>query len=169
MRDLSVESKWQQRWEADQVFRAETPGPDDEPYYCLEMLPYPSGKLHMGHVRNYSLGDAVARFQRMRGRRVMYAIGWDAFGMPAENAAIKHKESPGVWTRRNITMMRQQLQRLGFSYDWTREIASCDPEFYTLEPVVLPAHARARPGVSHAQARSTGARRARPCWPTSKS
>ncbi len=128
MRDLSVEKKWQARWAEQGAFHASEPG--DHPYYCLEMLPYPSGRLHMGHVRNYSIGDAMARFHRMRGRSVVYPIGWDAFGLPAENAAIHHGEDPAKWTRRNIASMRSQLQRLGFSYDWTREIASCEPEFY---------------------------------------
>lgn len=125
----AIDAKWQQAWEREGVFRTGTASPSS-PYYCLEMLPYPSGKLHMGHVRNYSIGDAVARFHRMRGEQVMHVIGWDSFGLPAENAAIKHGEDPGAWTRRNIATMRDQLKRLGASYDWDREISTCEPEFY---------------------------------------
>ena len=125
-----IEPRWQAEWRRRGTFRVEHPGSGESTYYCLEMLPYPSGRLHMGHVRNYSIGDAVARFERMRGRRVMHVIGWDAFGMPAENAAIQHGENPATWTRRNIANMRAQLERLGTSYDWEREIATCDPEYY---------------------------------------
>jgi leucyl-tRNA synthetase len=125
-----VERRWQRRWDEEQASRAGTPGADEAVYYCLEMLPYPSGKLHMGHVRNYSIGDAMARFHRMRGRHVMHVIGWDSFGMPAENAAIQRGEDPARWTRQNVAMMRGQLQRLGLSYDWSREISTCEPEFY---------------------------------------
>jgi leucyl-tRNA synthetase len=124
------EPKWQGRWA--EAGRTLADGlPDDAPsYYCLEMLPYPSGRIHMGHVRNYSIGDAVARFRRMRGERVMHVIGWDSFGMPAENAAIKHGEDPATWTVSNIDAMRGQFNRLGFGYDWEREISSCDARFY---------------------------------------
>ena len=125
-----VEAKWQQRWESAELFRTGSADPDARQHYCLEMLPYASGRIHMGHVRNYSIGDAVARFHRMSGEQVMHAIGWDAFGLPAENAAIKEKQDPNRWTRRNIDAMRGQLKRLGFGYDWRREISTCDPEFY---------------------------------------
>ncbi len=125
-----IEDKWSSRWEGARVFATPDPEPGRKPYYCLEMLPYPSGRLHMGHVRNYAIGDAVARFRRMRGERLMHVIGWDAFGLPAENAAIQSGEDPRRWTRRNIDTMRAQLGRLGFSYDWDREIATCDPEYY---------------------------------------
>jgi len=125
----SIESKWQERWATDDVYRV-TPGAGGDKYYCLEMLPYPSGKLHMGHVRNYSIGDVVARFRRMRGFNVMHPMGFDSFGMPAENAAIEHDTHPAIWTRQNIEVMRTQLQDMGFAYDWSREIASHTPEYY---------------------------------------
>jgi len=125
----AIEPKWQARWEQDGVFRVAS-SPGGRRFYCLEMLPYPSGRLHMGHVRNYTIGDAVARFERMRGRDVMHAIGWDAFGLPAENAAIQHGEDPRRWTERNIAAMRAQMRRLGLGYDWAREIATSDPAFY---------------------------------------
>ncbi len=124
-----VERKWQKRWKDDKTFKSvEQEG--KEKYYCLVMLPYPSGNLHMGHVRNYSIGDVFARFHKMKGKNVLNPMGWDAFGMPAENAAIKHKVHPAKWTKENIARMREQLKMLGISYDWDREIASCDPEYY---------------------------------------
>jgi len=125
----AIEAKWQKKWAEDQVYKADE-SREGTKYYCLEMLPYPSGKLHMGHVRNYALGDVVARFRRMRGFNVMHPMGWDSFGMPAENAAIEHHTHPALWTRQNIELMRTQMQRLGFAYDWDREIASHTPEYY---------------------------------------
>ncbi len=126
----AIETKWQKRWLDSGVFEV-TEDPKKRPeYYCLEMLPYPSGKIHMGHVRNYSIGDAIARFKRMRGFNVLHPIGWDALGLPAENAALQHGEHPEDWTRANINHMKQQLRRMGFSYSWEREIATCDPEYY---------------------------------------
>jgi leucyl-tRNA synthetase len=126
----SIEAKWEQRWTDARLHEtASDPGGRDA-FYCLEMLPYPSGRIHMGHVRNYSIGDVVARFQRMNGKSVMHVIGWDAFGLPAENAAIENQQNPATWTKSNIETMRSQFRKLGFSYDWSREFATCDPEYY---------------------------------------
>lgn len=127
-----IETKWQRRWEAWNLFKA-TEDPGRPKYYLLEMFPYPSGKIHMGHVRNYSIGDVVARYKRMRGFNVLHPMGWDAFGMPAENAAIANRTHPAKWTYANIATMRAQLKRLGFSYDWDRELATCKPEYYRWE------------------------------------
>jgi len=132
----AVEEKWQRFWEDGAVFRAARDG-HKEKYYLLEMFPYPSGRIHMGHVRNYSIGDVIARFMRMRGRNVLHPMGWDAFGMPAENAAIKHKSHPAVWTYENIDYMRGQLKKLGFSYDWDRELATCHVGYYRWEQLIF--------------------------------
>ena len=124
-----IEKKWQKYWEENDCFHTE----EDESkkkYYCLEMFPYPSGKLHMGHVRNYSIGDVVARFKKMDGYNVLHPMGWDSFGLPAENAAIKHGIHPNIWTWDNIKEMRKQLKELGLSYDWNREVATCHPDYY---------------------------------------
>jgi len=128
----AVEKAAQQHWRDNDSFAVH---PDDarEKYYCLSMLPYPSGKLHMGHVRNYTIGDVISRYQRMQGKNVLQPMGWDAFGMPAENAAIQNNVPPARWTAQNIDEMRSQLQRLGFAYDWSREIATCHPEYYRWE------------------------------------
>ncbi len=128
----SVELKWQKIWQQSRLFRVEEDR-QKEKYYLLEMFPYPSGNIHMGHVRNYAIGDVVARYKRMQGYNVLHPMGWDAFGMPAENAAIAHKVHPAEWTYQNIDTMRAQLQRLGFSYDWDRELATCKPEYYHWE------------------------------------
>ena len=113
----AIESKWQKQWDAWSLFKV-TENPSLPKYYLLEMFPYPSGNIHMGHVRNYTIGDVVARYKRMRGFNILHPMGWDAFGMPAENAAIANKTHPAKWTYANIDAMRSQLKRLGFSYDW---------------------------------------------------
>ena len=125
-----IESKWQKIWEAADAFRADDNDASRQKYYLLEMLPYPSGTLHMGHMRNYTIGDAVARYRRMRGFNVLHPIGWDAFGLPAENAAIKRGTPPRDWTNANIAQMKAVCRRFGFSYDWRREISTCEPEYY---------------------------------------
>jgi leucyl-tRNA synthetase len=125
----AIEARWQAAWDAARLFA--TPEPDArQKFYCLVMFPYPSGRIHMGHVRVYTIGDVIARYQRMRGRAVLHPIGWDAFGMPAENAAIKQGVHPATWTYDNIAHMRTQLKRLGVSYDWAREVTTCDEDYY---------------------------------------
>jgi leucyl-tRNA synthetase len=124
-----IETKWQKRWAEARVFETEA-DPSKPKYYVLEMLPYPSGTMHMGHMRNYAIGDVVARVKRMRGFNVLHPMGWDAFGLPAENAAIKNNTHPRVWTNSNIAEFQRTLRRFGFSYDWRREISTCEPEYY---------------------------------------
>ena len=127
-----IEAEAQRFWNDNDTFRV-TEEPGRETFYCLSMFPYPSGKLHMGHVRNYTIGDVMARYQRMQGRNVLQPMGWDAFGLPAENAAMQNNVPPAQWTRENIAAMRQQLKQLGFGYDWSREFATCDPSYYKWE------------------------------------
>jgi leucyl-tRNA synthetase len=128
----AVERAAQQYWDAHDSFRA-LEDPNRTKFYCLSMFPYPSGALHVGHLRNYTIGDVISRFYRMRGYNVLQPMGWDAFGLPAENAAMKNNVPPAQWTRQNIALMREQLKRLGLSYDWSREIATCDPSYYKWE------------------------------------
>lgn len=127
-----VEPKWQAYWKDKQLFKV-SEDPEKEKYYLLEMFPYPSGKIHIGHVRNYTIGDVVVRYKRMKGFNVLHPMGWDAFGMPAENAAIDNDTHPAAWTYENINAMREQLKKMGFSYDWDRELATCRPEYYKWE------------------------------------
>src|SRR5512135_3775479 len=127
-RDL--EARAQKRWSDERVFEVGDPMAAEKRFYCLNMFPYPSGDLHVGHGRNYILGDAVARLKRMQGYTVLSPMGWDAFGLPAENAAIANQIHPSVWTKRNIVRMKEQFHAWGVGFDWTREIASCDPEYY---------------------------------------
>src|SRR6202048_4108574 len=125
----AVEAEAQQFWDQARCFEARE-DPAREKYYCLSMFPYPSGRLHMGHVRNYTIGDVLSRFMRMHGRNVLQPMGWDAFGLPAENAAISNGVPPARWTRENIAHMRAQLKSLGFAIDWRRELATWDPDYY---------------------------------------
>ena len=129
----SVEAKWQNFWEKTAFYKVDNPEKDIKKCYVLEMLPYPSGRLHMGHVRNYTLGDVIARYKRSQGYKVLYSMGWDAFGLPAENAALEHSTHPREWTLKNIADMKARLKKLGFSYDWSREITTCSPKYYGLE------------------------------------
>ncbi len=132
----SIEGKWQDRWLQDATYRVTT-DKSKEKYYVLEMFPYPSGRIHMGHVRNYSIGDVVARYKRFRGYNVLHPMGWDSFGLPAENAAIKNNSHPARWTYDNIDYMRNQLRQLGLSYDWEREVATCNPKYYRWEQQIF--------------------------------
>src|SRR3989338_1977706 len=124
-----IEEKWQKNWEASSIFFV-SPDAKKKKYYLLEMFPYPSGKIHMGHVRNYTIADVAARFKMTQGFNVLHPMGFDAFGQPAENAAIKNKTKPDIWTHKCIDWMRQELKKMGFSYDWAREVSTCDSDYY---------------------------------------
>ncbi|MEN3748588.1 leucine--tRNA ligase [Sphingomonas sp. HF-S3] len=133
---LKADAAWQKVWDESRTFSARDDSPKPKSY-VLEMFPYPSGRIHMGHVRNYTMGDVLARFRRMQGMEVLHPMGWDAFGMPAENAAMEKKVHPGAWTRENIATMKAQLKRLGFALDWTRELATCEPDYYGHEQALF--------------------------------
>ena len=127
-----IEQEVQRHWETNKVFKA-VEDANKEKFYCLSMFPYPSGRLHMGHVRNYTIGDVISRYQRMQGKNVLQPMGWDAFGLPAENAAINNNTAPAKWTYQNIDYMKNQLKSLGFGYDWEREVATCKDDYYRWE------------------------------------
>ena len=131
-----IDQSIQDYWDSNNAFEVD-PDTDKDKFYCLSMLPYPSGKIHMGHVRNYTIGDLISRFNIRLGKCVMQPMGWDAFGLPAENAAIENKVSPKDWTYQNIETMRSQLKQLGFAYDWRREFSTCDESYYKWEQLSL--------------------------------
>ena len=128
---LEIEQKYQKKWEENNSFAVKDD--NSQKYFVLEMFPYPSGRIHMGHVRNYTMGDVVARFKRLKGFDVLHPMGWDSFGLPAENAAIENNVHPQVWTRENIATMKKQLKKLGLSVDWNSEISTCEPDYYKFE------------------------------------
>lgn len=165
-RPEEIESKVQLHWDENRTFEV-TEDESKEKYYCLSMLPYPSGRLHMGHVRNYTIGDVIARYQRMLGKNVLQPIGWDAFGLPAEGAAVKNNTAPAPWTYDNIAYMKNQLKMLGFGYDWSRELATCTPEYYRWEQKFFTE--LYKKGLVYKNLRSElYARMTRPCLPTNR-
>lgn len=167
-----VESEVQAMWKDKDVYRAKEDAVDANghpkpKFYVCSMLPYPSGKLHMGHVRNYTLNDVMYRFHRMKGYNVMTPMGWDAFGLPAENAALAKKVQPAAWTYSNIADMKAQMEPLGLAFDWSREVATCKPEYYRWNQwLFLKMLEKALPTVRPRS--STGTRSTRLCWPTSR-
>ena len=161
-----VEPKWQAAWETAHSFQADDSS-DKPKYYALEMFPYPSGNIHMGHVRNYAMGDVIARYKRACGFNVLHPMGWDAFGMPAENAAIEKSVHPKGWTYQNIAAMRTPLKRLGFALDWSREFATCDVGYYKQQQAVFLAFMD-KGLVYKKPPRSIGILLTIPCWPMSK-
>jgi leucyl-tRNA synthetase len=132
----SVEEKWKNLFEKKNIFES-TVDKNKKKFYCLEMFPYPSGNIHMGHVRNYTLGDVIANFKRLNNYNVLHPMGWDAFGLPAENAAIQNNLHPKDWTLKNISTMKTQLKRLGLSIDWDKEISTCDPSYYKHQQILF--------------------------------
>ena len=132
---LPVEKKWQEFFEKKKIFKTTTN--KNKKFYCLEMFPYPSGNIHMGHVRNYTLGDVIANFKRLNGYNVLHPMGWDAFGLPAENAAIQNNLYPQDWTLKNISTMKSQLKRLGLSIDWEKELSTCDEKYYKHQQILF--------------------------------
>ena len=166
----AVEARWQKIWAEQRIFDIPNPTPDEDRShlrYVLEMLPYPSGELHMGHVKNYTMGDVVTLYRRRHGDRVMHPMGYDAFGLPAENAALKSGRHPRDLTRENIAAIRKQMVRMGWSIDWTRELSTAEPEYYRWTQWIFLRLLEA--GLAYRKRRrSTGARSTRPCWPTSR-
>ena len=132
----SSESKWQKKWEESNCFKFDE-NSDKEKYYVLEMFPYPSGKIHMGHLRNYAIGDVVSRYKKMKGYNVLHPMGFDSFGLPAENAALEHQIHPREWTLKNIEVMKSELKSIGLSVDWSRELATCLPDYYKHEQKIF--------------------------------